>query len=234
MVPKVRPGTCIRDQAVFDVVFCSYCGILLLPRVPPCAARRSALRSSAVGLDWVRPRVVPCSDTPRLVSETGSRSHVKSTTQTLRSLSLALLARPSYVPTRMHDPSGQRVWARAPQRAALRRIRLCNPFPLLSRGRPLTLPLPFVDPNCGTRGQNSRDRAIGPHDLGAAALASGLAPPSMWASPKVRIFKVCFSVPVMGGVKRDVTGDVGGAGVTARRDRGRARGCRPPGHGRGA
>ena len=49
-------------------------------------------------------------------------------------------------------------------------------------------PLPFADRNCGSLGQNSRDRAIVPHDLGAAALASGHSLPSIWVSPKVRIF----------------------------------------------
>ena len=126
MVPKVRRRTCIRDLAVFDIDFCSTCGIFLFPPSYPMKRRRSALHSSTVGLNWVcwtnvslgpdNPRLVtvptlPCSHTPRSVSESGLRSHTESAT--LQRLSLVLSARPWYVLTRMHDPSGRRVWARA-------------------------------------------------------------------------------------------------------------------------
>ena len=54
----------------------------------PVKRRRSAPHSSTVGLNWVCPWVVPCYDTPRLVSESGLRSHMASVT--LLCLSLVL------------------------------------------------------------------------------------------------------------------------------------------------
>ena len=77
--PRVKQGICILVMSICSVLFISW--NFLLPLLQPYEEEvlHSAFTSTAC-LNWVRPLVVLCFGTPRLVSESGLRFHMESAT----------------------------------------------------------------------------------------------------------------------------------------------------------